>query len=244
MKQGSCGTCSDAINCDCFQKGFEQTNSFKNIFTHDMNNILNNINMTTELFSLLKNSNLNDEKFVEFFKIIENQIARGISLINNVRKLSLLDEGKISLKSMSVSNVLREALPFAERSVLNKILDIKVEELQENLSVMANELLLDVFENLLHNAIKHNHNKYIFIKIKISKTLQSEMNYIKLEFSDNGIGVSDIRKPSVFQKNKPKEFDTRSMGIGLSLVNKIIETYDGKIWVENRIQEDYSRVFT
>ncbi|HEC39570.1 hypothetical protein LCGC14_0576570 [marine sediment metagenome] len=197
--------------------------------------------MTTELFSLLKNSNLNDEKFIEFFKIIENQITKGISLINNVGKLSLLDEGKISLKPMSVSNVLREALPFAEKSVFNKILDIKVEELQENLSVMANEFLLDVFENILHNAIKHNQNKYILIKINISKTLHNERNYIKLEFSDNGIGVSDIRKPNVFQKNKPKVYNTKSMGIGLSLVNKIIETYDGKIWVENRIKEDHSQ---
>ncbi|KKK46362.1 hypothetical protein LCGC14_0576580 [marine sediment metagenome] len=43
MNQGNCGTCPDASNCDCFQKGFEQANFFKNILIHDMNNILNNV---------------------------------------------------------------------------------------------------------------------------------------------------------------------------------------------------------
>ncbi|MFX1328483.1 MAG: ATP-binding protein [Promethearchaeota archaeon] len=45
----------------------------------------------------------------------------------------------------------------------------------------------------------------------------------------------------IFQKGYKKDNSIRGMGIGLSLVKKIIESYHGKIWVENRIENDYSQ---
>jgi signal transduction histidine kinase len=45
----------------------------------------------------------------------------------------------------------------------------------------------------------------------------------------------------IFQKGHKKDKNVRGMGIGLSLVKKIIESYNGEIWVENRIQNDKSQ---
>lgn len=40
---------------------------------------------------------------------------------------------------------------------------------------------------------------------------------------------------------KEKQFSRRGMGIGLSLVDTIVNIFKGKIWVENRIKDDYTK---
>ena len=93
----------------------------------------------------------------------------------------------------------------------------------------------------MHNAIKYNQNQPIRVQINISKTSNSNVTYIKIEFKDNGIGIIDSNKESIFRKGNKKDHHVRGMGVGLSLVKKVIESYDGKIWVENRVNNDNSQ---
>ncbi|HEC40192.1 MAG TPA: ATP-binding protein, partial [bacterium] len=64
--------------------------------------------------------------------------------------------------------------------------------------------------------------------------------FVKMEFLDNGIGIDDKSKELIFRKGYKKDKNIRGMGIGLSLVKKILESFKGKVWVENRIQDDYT----
>ncbi|MFW9876013.1 MAG: ATP-binding protein [Candidatus Thorarchaeota archaeon] len=68
-----------------------------------------------------------------------------------------------------------------------------------------------------------------------------ENKFIKLEFMQNGIGIFGENKELIFQKSYKREKKVRRMGIGLSLVKKIIKSYNGKIWVENRINDNYEQ---
>ncbi len=58
---------------------------------------------------------------------------------------------------------------------------------------------------------------------------------------DNGIGIPDESKELIFEKGYKKDTKIRGMGIGLSLVKKIVESFQGEIWVQNRIKDDYSK---
>ncbi len=223
-----------------YREAYERADLFKDVFTHDINNIFHNVKSSIELISILKEKSKNLENLDEFFQIIDNQIDRGVKLINNVRKISKLDETEISLKSVDVYKVLDEAFQFAYKSAYEKKLDIKIIKIEEDhLFVVANEFLLDVCENILHNAIKYNYNNLVEITIEISKNIRDSKNYIKIEFKDNGMGITDEKKKIIFQKGLSKDNKVRGMGIGLSLVKKIIESYNGEIWVENRIKNDY-----
>jgi len=224
-----------------YREAYKRAELFKDIFTHDINNIFHNIKSSAELISILKAKSENLENLDEFFQIIDSQIDRGVKLINNVQKLSKLEESEISLRNVHVYDVLDEAIQFAHKSAQEKELDIQVDKRIRKVLVKANEFLLDVFENILHNAIKYNQNHPIKVQINISKTANRNKNYIKMEFKDNGIGIIDDNKESIFQKGHKKDNHARGMGIGLSLVKKIIESYNGKIWVENRIKEDYNQ---
>ena len=62
-----------------------------------------------------------------------------------------------------------------------------------------------------------------------------------MQFMDNGIGILDENKDIIFQKGHKKDKNARGMGIGLSLVKKIVESFKGEIWVQNRIKDDYEQ---
>ena len=55
------------------------------------------------------------------------------------------------------------------------------------------------------------------------------------------MGVSDDRKEKIFQRGFMEDKSVRGMGLGLSLVKKIIDSYNGQIWVEDKVQGDHSK---
>ncbi|KKL89724.1 hypothetical protein LCGC14_1911860, partial [marine sediment metagenome] len=181
------------------------------------------------------------DKVDGLFQTIDNQIKRGVKLINNVRKLSKLEETEISLEEVEIFKVLDEAIQFAQKSAQDKRLNIKINKQDKKIFVKANEFLLDVFENILHNSTKYNTKETVKVLIDISKIQVDTNNYIRMEFKDNGIGIIDEYKSAIFQKGHHAESYNRGMGIGLSLVKKIVESYSGKIWVENSITDDHTQ---
>jgi len=70
---------------------------------------------------------------------------------------------------------------------------------------------------------------------------KNSIDFIKLEFIDNGIGIPDSMKDKAFQRAFMKDKTVSGMGLGLSLVKKIVEKYHGQIWVEDKIKGDYSK---
>lgn len=109
------------------------------------------------------------------------------------------------------------------------------------MEVIANELLIDVFDNILNNAVKYTDAEEVKVDIKISKILDDNTRYLKFEFKDYGIGVPDERKKMLFDQSYTKDINKRGMGMGLSLVKKIIDKYGGNIWVEDRVKGDYKK---
>lgn len=147
------------------------------------------------------------------------------------------------LKRVEVLKYLNEAIKFTRDSFPNKEINIMINTQSESFVVQANDLLLDVFGNILNNAVKHNTNLKADLTIKISKILENDNSYIKMEFIDNGMGISDEYKKKIFQKSQIeiKSGTKKGLGFGLSVIHKLIEMYNGKLWVENRIEADYTK---
>ena len=124
---------------------------------------------------------------------------------------------------------------------MERQVEIKFNPPLEFTNVKAGDLLLDVFENILINAIMHNKSDIIQLEVKISEVQEDNEKYCKIEFLDNGIGILDDVKEVIFNRAYKKEKATSGMGIGLSLVKKIITSYGGKIWIENRVKGDYTK---
>ncbi len=219
-----------------YQDAYYRTKSLKGLFIHDISNLFQIISNSIELCESLLKDQVKTGDIIEYFQMIAQQLNLGKMLIRNVRNLSELEEYKMPLAPVEVFFTLSSAINFTHINFPKKNIDIKVNSDYRNLYIMANELLSEVFENIITNSINYNKNKVVQIEIKISVFDIQYKNYVKIEFKDNGIGIDDARKEIIFQETHLKNIHSKGMGIGLSLVSKLIELYSGNIWVEDRIK--------
>jgi len=173
--------------------------------------------------------------------LIETQIIRGSRLVSNIRKISQIDRDEKSLKRTEIYNILDDVVNYIKLTFKDKEINIRVDSFSKQIYVKANSFIGDVFENILINAIKHSLSLISEIDIKIGRDQKSDANYIKMEFKDNGIGITDAWKEKIFQRESTRDSNFKGIGLGLSLVKKVIGSYNGKIWVEDRIKGDYSK---
>ncbi len=222
-----------------YKEAYNKAEFYKDIFTHDINNILSNIKSAIELSAMyLKDPNRIPD-VEKLYEVIRGQFKKGSSLVLNIRKLSQI-EGSVSLvKSIDINDVLKKEIDFTLKSYQTRDVKIRTHGFERGILVNANDLLIDLFNNLFNNSIKYNDSRVVEIDVKMSREKKNNTNYIKLEFLDNGIGIPDKRKETLFEKEYVKDISSKGLGIGLTLVKKIVESYRGEIWVEDRIKGDY-----
>jgi len=223
-----------------YRESYNRANFYKDIFSHDIGNILQNIGSANDLINMFLNNPEKSQELNEIISIIKEQVLRGAKLIDNIQKLSQIEETENPLKFMNLCKTLKESIHFIHNWVQKSNINIQVNTFSNNIFLQANELLIDVFENLLINSVKYNDNQIVEISINITKYKSNENNYIRIDFLDNGIGIEDARKEEIFQRAYNKEKSTTGLGLGLSLVKKIVESYNGRIWIEDRIKDDPS----
>ena len=219
----------------------ESVKFYKDLLIHNMNNLIQNILSSTELYSIYRKNGKNAKELDELLNIIRNQGFRAKNLVSNAQKLSRLEESDIFLEKLNVLEILKESITFIQRSFQEIKINISIDAPNQTIWVKANKLLLDLFEIILTNAITYNDNPIVEITIKISKELNLEINYLKIEIMDNGIGISDDQKKTIFKRRYNRDKYSKGMGFGLSLVNMIINKYNGKIRVDDRVPGDYSQ---
>ncbi len=220
--------------------GNKLINIYESLLIHDMSQILQNIKSSSELSSNYFNDSEKYGLVKELLETIKQQATRGFKLMSNVYRLSKLEKNQLEIHEIDVYDLLQKSIDFVELPIQDNV-QITIDCPFSELFVEANDLLQDVFENLLINAVVHNPNQIIEIQIKISKFSQDNTNFVKLEFIDNGIGIDDERKKQIFKTERNKQSGGKGMGFGLTLVKKLVDFYKGKIWIENRVKEDYNK---
>ncbi|MEE9376898.1 MAG: hybrid sensor histidine kinase/response regulator [Candidatus Lokiarchaeia archaeon] len=217
------------------------TKFYEDIFIHNINNTFQGILSATELCNMQINKLNSSRKIKDILNIIEEQILEGTNLISNVRKLTQIEEEKIKIEPIEVKVILSKSIDNLKNNFHNHNIEVKVISPNTNLFIKANNLLDDVFKNVLNNAVQHNQSSLVEIIIKFSTIYENRDKYLKLEFIDNGIGIENSRRKTLFAREY-NNYDFRGgLGLGLSLTSKIIESYNGKIWVEDRIKGDYTK---
>jgi signal transduction histidine kinase len=207
-----------------------------------MNNILQSIVSSADFYKTFRDKPEMLAKLGDISDVINQHAKRGADLISNVRKLSRLEDSEIVLKPIKLSQMINKSIEDTTSGFQEKNVNIQVNSLTEGLMVTGNELLIDVFDNILDNAVKYNYNEQdISVEIDISKIRENDTSYVKVEIKDHGMGVPDKRKETLFNKARDTDVSRRGMGMGLSLVKTIIDKYEGKIKVQDRVEGDYEK---
>lgn len=224
-----------------YREAYDKANFYRDLFTHDMNNILQIINSSAELIDFQLGDSEQSKYIGNMANMIKNQVERGSKLISNVRTFSELEEEEITTNQIEITGFLRNSIDFVKKSYSERQISIFAGKLDEIYFINGNDLLQEVFDNILINSIKYNENANVEILIKISKQNSDNKDFIKIEFIDNGIGVADDRKEVIFKEGNRELKGSKGMGLGLSLVKKILKSFKGKIWVEDKVKGDYTK---
>lgn len=104
------------------------------------------------------------------------------------------------------------------------------------------ELISELIEHLLVNAIKFNHNEIPTVEVSCEMSEHKWIFYIK----DNGIGIDEIYKQRIFNifQKLHNNSEYSGSGVGLALCKKIIELHRGDIWVESIPEKGSTFIFS
>ncbi len=221
---------------DMYQKAYIRANCLKGLFIHDISNLFHIISNSLELCENFLKEGFRIGEILEYFKLIEEQVNRGKILVRDIKNLSELDEYEIPLEPIDLFENLKSAIQFVQANFPKRDVRIEINSEIKIIYVLANDLLVDIFENILMNSIIYNKNDIVHIEVSISELNEFNKEFIKIEFKDNGIGIEDTRKKEILQEKHKKSENSKGMGIGLSLAAKFINLCEGRMWIEDRIR--------
>ncbi|WP_052309988.1 PAS domain-containing sensor histidine kinase [Methanocella arvoryzae] len=161
-------------------------------------------------------------------------------IIANVRKLQKAEMGGFPSKTVDICSVLAD-LKTSYSSMPERTVTIDFDHACP-CYVPANELIVDVFSNILGNAIKHSDpQKPLNIDMGIENVIWDEKNYFRIMIADNGPGIPDDLKEKLFSRFTKGETRSRGKGLGLYIARTLVQSFHGKIWVEDRVHGDYTK---
>ncbi len=182
----------------------------------------------------LQDETLGMESRRHYLEIIEAESTRLSGLSDNLLKLSALESEKFPFenKLYRLDKQLREMILASEPQWLGKKIELEA-ELEEVNIYAVEDLLSQVWINLLHNSIKFTpRNGSIHIR------LRSVDARIEVEIQDSGIGIAEDEISRIFERfykvDKARSASGGGSGLGLSLVKKIVELHGGHITVASR----------
>jgi two-component system phosphate regulon sensor histidine kinase PhoR len=173
-----------------------------------------------------------DEKLEKYTEIIINQSKKLNSHIEQILNIAKSDNApmKMELKEVSIIPIIKDVVENMQLKHQN--LSVKINAEKEIL-IQADEFhFTNIVYNLLDNSIK-----YCDENPTITITIKEEKNQIKMDFSDNGIGVSNKNLNFIFDKfyriPSTKSNEVNGFGLGLYYVKKICTQHHWKIGARN-----------
>jgi signal transduction histidine kinase len=183
-------------------------------------------------FAKLIGENAEDSEAVRSYSdTIVCESERLIALSSNLLRLSELDSMTIhSDTEFSLDEQLRQVVLAHEPLWEPKGIEFDI-DLPKVTYTGDEELLRQVWINLIQNAIKFSANERGVIKVELAP----HQNTVQVVISDNGKGISEEDLPHVFDRfyKGKKNTDDSGSGLGLSIVQKIVQFLGGSITVQS-----------
>jgi PAS domain S-box-containing protein len=168
-------------------------------------------------------------------------VERSERILQTVQQLTKIQKERKVRKTVVLKPILESAIKVQKSMFHDKEVEVDV-TCAKNLSVIAGELLQNVFENLINNSIKYTNEKEVKLEITCKEETVGEEQKTVIRFVDQGIGIPDEDKPMFFKRlsRGDHRFQTGS-GLGLYMARILVNSYSGTIHFENRIQDDYTK---
>lgn len=184
---------------------------------------------------LIENQMVDENKQRKFAGDIRKNADRLVNLINDIIRLSELDqsETRSDFSEQDLYEVAAERVELLEANAREKNIELSLTG--HSVRLMSNRgMLIELMDNLVQNAIRYNvQNGKVLIQVS------EENGQAVLVVKDTGIGIPKADQERVFERfyrvDKSRSRETGGTGLGLAIVKHIVELHDGKIELNSEV---------
>lgn len=197
--------------------------------SHELKTPLQSIIGSAEL---LESGLVKEEDTKRFVGHIKNEASRLVSLINDIIRLSQLDENsELLTESVDLYNIANEVIEVLTVSATKRNVTLHLNGESAVINGI-NRYLYEIIYNLCDNAIRYNVDGG-----KVTISLQKENSSVILTVSDTGIGIPLEHQARIFERfyrvDKSHSKETGGTGLGLSIVKHAVVYHGGTIKVDS-----------
>lgn len=214
------------------EKQNQQLSDYAQIVSHDLKSPLRSIH---SLITWIKEDNQKEfsDQTLSYLKMIESKVEKMDHLIQGILTYSKLDTLDNGYEEVDTNDIIQNI--------------IQIIHIPDNVDVIISNSLPTVtadryrmqqlFQNLIGNAVTYIDKP----KGKVVVNYKEEKDHHLFSITDNGPGIAPENQDKIFKIFQSFTNHEKSTGIGLSIVKKIIENYNGEIWLES--QENIGTTF-
>lgn len=205
---------------------------FADRLAHDMVTPLHSIGLHVELLEeLLVEYDVNP-RIMRNLETIDDITIQLSDFVQHLYDYTTIGRTAVSFESVDLTEVVQQAFKLLQPELEAKNVIVEQHDLPK---VRGHSVdLIQLFQNIISNAIKYNDKTTPQIEFSAERV---NKEFWKITVSDNGIGIHPEECEIIFEpfKRTPAAHKYQGSGLGLSTCHKIIEKHGGKIWAESKI---------
>ena len=208
------------------EKQNEQLNEYAHIVSHDLKSPLRNISALLSWTKEDFRDKLGEESLANL-DLMQNKVEKMDHLIENILKYSSIESDILTEENINLNQLIET---IVEMIYIPDHVSVKI---KSNLpTIKADKTRIQqLFQNLIGNAVNYIDKEKGLIEVNHSENNTHHIFSIK----DNGIGIAQEHHERIFKIFSSLGNHEKSTGIGLSIVKKIVDLYNGKIWLESEV---------
>ncbi len=206
------------------------------LMAHDL------MNINQEILSMLEILLLSPDIPPQHEGLIQeglSELERASSLVANVRKITQIYAKSPKTALLDLHEVITAAAELADKAFPDKQLKLTTDLAPGQHAVMADRFLEDVFFSLFHNSMKFDTKPEV--KIEVESEVIKHTPFLRIQIKDHGPGIPNLEKEMVFDKLSHRRESIMGLGLGLTLVKTVLDSYGAYIRVEDRVENDHSK---
>lgn len=160
----------------------------------------------------------------EFAEKFLRSVTQSIKIIDDVSTIRKIHEREAALKPIELDRMIRDEIDHFP--------GVRINYEPSGATVLADELLSEVFTNLIGNSAKFGGEG-----VEIAIRVEEENSHYVVSVEDNGPGIPDAEKGQMFNRFCPGNSNKSGKGLGLSICRMLVGDYGGTIWAEDRVPD-------
>lgn len=241
-ERGICGIKGlrkDITKSVMMQKRLERSKSKMELYLDLLSHDVSNINTVSQGFLelLLTMDDLTDISR-RYLKSCLKAIQKSSHLVSKVKILARIESDLEGRKPVDLQPVIKHVLEAMRKEYPEKKLSVQMLKDESSMVVTCDNLIVDMVWHVIENAVMHDPSDNVSIDIQYEKYNLDGTEGSLISFSDRGPGIPNDLKSHIFNRKERKEDVRPGKGLGLVIIEGIVNRYGGTIWLEDRVMGD------